>query len=135
MNYSDFFNMLPELTLIAALLVVFFMDFFCPNTAERKAYLGTGTILMLMPVISTCLGSEPSSAFGGIYVASDAINVMKAILAFGTLVVVVMSKSWVENNWKLSGEFHMLLLSTLLGMFMMMSSGSFLLFCLGLETA
>ena len=47
MNYSDFFNMLPELTLIAALLVVFFMDFFCPNTAERKAYLGTGTILML----------------------------------------------------------------------------------------
>ena len=135
MNYSDFFNMLPELTLIAALLVVFFMDFFCPNTAERKAYLGTGTILMLMPVISTCLGSEPSSAFGGIYVASDAINVMKAILAFGTLVVVVMSKSWVENNWKLSGEFHMLLLSTLLGMFMMMSSGSFLLFFLGLETA
>ena len=60
---------------------------------------------------------------------------MKAILAFGTLVVVVMSKSWVENNWKLSGEFHMLLLSTLLGMFMMMSSGSFLLFFLGLETA
>ena len=58
MNYSDFFNMLPELTLIAALLVVFFMDFFCPNTAERKTYLGTGTILMLLPVISTCLGSE-----------------------------------------------------------------------------
>ena len=135
MNYSDFFNMLPELTLIVALLVVFFMDFFCPSTAERKTYLGTGAMLMLMPVIATCLGAEPSSAFGGIYVASDAINVMKAILAFGTLVVVVMSKSWVENNWKLSGEFHMLLLSTLLGMFMMMSSGSFLLFFLGLETA
>ena len=135
MNYSDFFNMLPEFTLVLALLVVFFFDFFSPRTAERKAYLGNATILMLLPVISTSIGAEPSSAFGGIYVASAAINVMKAILAFGTLVVVVMSKSWVESNWKLSGEFHMLLLSTLLGMFMMMSSGSFLMFFLGLEMA
>ena len=135
MNYSEFLNMVPEFMLIAALLVVFFMDFFCPNNAERKAYLGHATTVMLMPVLFTCIGREATSAFGGIYVTSAAINVMKAILAFGTLIVVIMSKSWGENNWKHAGEFYMLILSTLLGMFMMMSAGSFLLFFLGLEMA
>jgi len=135
MNYSEFFNMLPEITLVFALLVVFFMDFFCPRTVERKVYLGSAAAIMLITVFSACLKAEPSTAFGGIYVASEAVNVMKAILAFGTLIVVIMSKSWVESNWKLSGEFYMLLLSTLLGMFVMMSSGNFLLFFLGLEMA
>ena len=127
--------MLPEITLVFALLVVFFMDFFCPRTIERKVYLGSAAAIMLITVFSACLKAEPSTAFGGIYVASEAVNVMKAILAFGTLIVVIMSKSWVESNWKLSGEFYMLLLSTLLGMFVMMSSGNFLLFFLGLEMA
>ena len=135
MNYSDFFNMLPEITLVFALLVVFFMDFFCPRTIERKVYLSSAAAIMLITVFSASLKAEPSTAFGGIYVASEAVNVMKAILSFGTLIVVIMSKSWVESNWKLSGEFYMLILSTLLGMFVMMSSGNFLLFFLGLEMA
>ena len=94
------------------------------------------TSFMLMSTISSALiHNEPTSAFGGIYVTSDAVNIMKAILAFGTLVVVFMSNTWVENNKKIAGEFYMLLLSTLLGMFVMMSSGNFLLFFLGLEMA
>ena len=135
MNYIDFMNMLPELTLIVALLVVFFLDVFGPRTAERKAYLTNATAGLLICVIAACLRADVTTAFGGIYVASAAVNVMKAILAFGTLVVVIMAKSWVASNLKHSGEFHMLILSTLLGMFMMMSSGSFLMFFLGLEMA
>ena len=129
--------MVPEFTLLAALLVVFFADFICARDARRKATLSMCTILMLMPVISTSAMAEPTSAFGGIYVTSQAINVMKSILAFGTLIVVIMSYRWIQsaNNWKLAGEFYMLILSTLLGMFVMMSSGSFLLFFLGLEMA
>jgi NADH-quinone oxidoreductase subunit N len=63
------------------------------------------------------------------------VNVMKIILTFGTLIVVLMSHTWLETNKKVSGEFFMLVLSTLLGMYMMMSSGSFLMFFLGLEMA
>jgi NADH-quinone oxidoreductase subunit N len=79
--------------------------------------------------------SEPAQAFGGIYTTTAAISVMKSILAFGSLIVVVMATPWVEKNSKLAGEFYMLIISTLLGMFIMMSSGSFLLFFLGLEMA
>jgi NADH-quinone oxidoreductase subunit N len=91
--------------------------------------------LLLVGTAVVSATSEPTSAFGGIYVTSQAINVMKAILAFGSLIVVVMANPWVEKNWKHAGEFYMLIISTLLGMFVMMSSGSFLMFFLGLEMA
>ena len=136
MNYIDFTNMLPEITLIFGLLVVFFTDFFTRSDSEGRKGLWMLTMFMLMSTISSTLIHNPAtSAFGGIYVTTDAINVMKAILAFGTLVVVIMSNAWIENNKKNVGEFYMLILSTLLGMFMMMSSGSFLMFFLGLEMA
>lgn len=136
MNYSEFMNMQPEFVLVLGLIVVFFADFFWHRNDDGKKGL---SVLTSMALIATIAGSlfhnAPTSAFGGIYATTAAINVMKAILAFGTLVVVIMSNSWVEKNQKVSGEFYMLILSTLLGMFVMMSSGSFLMFFLGLEMA
>jgi NADH-quinone oxidoreductase subunit N len=136
MNYSDFMHMQPEFVLVLGLIIVFFADFFAHRNADSKKSLWLLTSLMLMSTIPSCLiHNEPTTAFGGIYVTSAAINVMKAILAFGTLIVVIMSNSWAATRQRIAGEFYMLILSTLLGMFMMMSSGSFLLFFLGLEMA
>ena len=136
MNYIDFMNMQPEFVLVLGLIIVFFADFFAHRNAERKRSLWMLTFFMLLMTLSNCLvHNEPTSAFGGIYVTSDAVNVMKAILTFGTLIVVIMSQSWVETQQRIAGEFYMLMMSTLLGMFMMMSSGSFLMFFLGLEMA
>ena len=128
--------MQPEFVLVLGLIIVFFADFFAHRNAERKQSLWMLTFFMLLMTLSNCLvHNEPTSAFGGIYVTSDAVNVMKAILTFGTLIVVIMSQSWVETQQRIAGEFYMLMMSTLLGMFMMMSSGSFLMFFLGLEMA
>ena len=136
MNYIEFMNMQPEFMLVLGLIVVFFTDFFGKCNEDGRRGLWMLTSFMLMTTISsTLIHNEPTTAFGGIYVTSDAINVMKAILAFGSLIVVIMSNSWAEANKKNVGEFYMLLLSTLLGMSMMMSSGSFLMFFLGLEMA
>ena len=136
MNYIDFMNMQPEFVLVLGLIIVFFADFFAHRNAERKRSLWMLTFFMLLMTLSNCLvHNEPTSAFGGIYVTSDAVNVMKAILTFGTLIVVIMSQSWVATQQRIAGEFYMLMMSTLLGMFMMMSSGSFLMFFLGLEMA
>ena len=136
MNYIDFMNMQPEFVLVLGLIIVFFADFFAHRNAERKQSLWMLTFFMLLMTLSNCLvHNEPTSAFGGIYVTSDAVNVMKAILTFGTLIVVIMSQSWVETQQRIAGEFYMLMMSTLLGMFVMMSSGSFLMFFLGLEMA
>ena len=136
MGYSQFLNMMPEAILVVMLLVVFFTDF-CLHKSERKLEMVgrmTMTLLICQTVMLTTTG--PAEAFGGMYVATQAAQVMKLILTFGTFIVVVMAQPWLEREApKYAGEFHLLVLSTLLGMYIMMSSGSFLLFFLGLETA
>ena len=136
MNYGQFLNMIPEALLVLALIIVFFADF-CLHKSERKvSVLGklTAALLLCQTIMLTTVA--PAEAFGGMYVASQAAQVMKLILTFGTFIVVVMAEPWLENEArKYAGEFHLLVLSTLLGMYIMMSSGSFLLFFLGLETA
>ena len=136
MGYSQFLNMMPEAILVLMLLIVFFTDF-CLHKSERKVEVVgrmTMTLLICQTVMLTTTG--PAEAFGGMYVASQAAQVMKIILTFGTFIVVVMAQPWLEREApKYAGEFHLLVLSTLLGMYIMMSSGSFLLFFLGLETA
>ena len=136
MNYGQFLNMIPEATLIALLLIVFCADFALHKDENKLSKLWTVSVGALL--LQTCLLfgiQEPTSAFGGLYVTSQMVNVMKIILTAGSLIVVIMSRTWLEINQKYSGEFFMLVLSTLLGMYMMMSSGSFLMFFLGLEMA
>ena len=139
MNYSQFLNMVPEYNLVLILLVVFFMDFcFSGRCSGKNGNVLGGVAIGLMAVMPfrIILLSGPSEAFGGLYVASQAVNVMKAILAFGTAIVLIMAEPWLKQSAeKLRGEFYMLIISTLLGMFVMMSSGNFLMFFLGLEMA
>ena len=137
MNYSDFLKMIPEFYLVIILIAVFVADF-CLHKSEKKHNILFAITVALMAVLPfrIALLSEPSEAFGGLYVASAAVNVMKVILAFGSVIVLIMAEPWLKKGAeKLRGEFYMLIVSTLLGMFMMMSSGSFLLFFLGLEMA
>ena len=138
MGYSQFLNMVPEFYLVCILLVVFFMDFFFSRKSGRDHEVFGGVVIGLMLVLPVRIAflSEPSEAFGGMYVASQAANVMKVILSIGTVIVLIMAEPWLKNEaQKHRGEFYLLMLSTLLGMFIMVSSGSFLLFFLGLETA
>ena len=136
MNYGQFLNMIPEFYLVLILLAVFVVDFIM-HRSEKKLdvlFAVTAALMIVLPV-RIALMSEPTEAFGGLYVASSAVNVMKVILAFGTLIVIIMAQPWVATQKRLAGEFYMLIISTLLGMFVMMSSGNFLLFFLGLEMA
>ena len=137
MNYGQFLNMIPEFYLVIILLAVFAVDFIV-HRSEKKGdilYAVTVALMAVLPFRIALLG-ETAEAFGGMYVASQAANVMKVILSFGTLIVLIMAEPWLKNEAsKYRGEFYMLTISTLLGMFIMVSSGNFLLFFLGLETA
>ena len=124
MNYGQFLNMVPEFYLVLILLAVFFMDFFFSRKSGRDHEVFGGVTIGLMLVLPVRIAflSEPTEAFGGMYV--------------GTVIVLIMAEPWLKNEaQKHRGEFYLLMLSTLLGMFIMVSSGSFLLFFLGLETA
>ena len=137
MNYSEFLKMMPEAFLVLSLIIVFFGDFFLTKVKVKGYLLQYLTVGMLaVTAVATLVCSDPVTAFGGLYVSSQAVNVMKVILAFGTIIVCIMAQPWIiKSAMRLEGEFYMLVLSTLLGMFVMMSSGNFMLFFLGLEMA
>ena len=137
MNYEQFLEMIPEMYLVIILLAVFAVDFIV-HRSEKKGDILSAVTLALMAVLPVriALLAEPAEAFGGLYVTSEMANVMKVILCFGTLIVLIMAEPWLKKDAsKYRGEFYMLTISTLLGMFMMVSSGNFLMFFLGLETA
>lgn len=129
--------MLPEATLMAILVIVFVVDFAFKNSDKKHSALYVLTGLLMLLQVAPCALAEPTSAFGGLYVTTNAVNVMKLILTAGTLIVIIMAQPWLarEEVKNKEGEFYLLVVSTLLGMYMMMSSGHFLMFFLGLEMA
>ena len=136
MNYSQFLNMIPEFYLVLILIIVFVMDFMLHKSEKKHDILSAVTVaLTAVLAVRIAFLAEPAEAFGGIYVTSQIANVMKVILTAGTVIVLIMSQEWLKTARRYEGEYYMLILSTLLGMYMMLSSGSFLMFFLGLEMA
>ena len=137
MNYSQFLNMIPEATLMVVLLITFIADFCSSKSADRKWFNPLVCLLMVAHIAINIFPTEATEAFGGMYTTGPAAGVLKTILALGTLIVMVQAKEWLSRKdtaFK-EGEFYMLIISTLLGMNMMVSANHFLLFFLGLEMA
>ena len=133
-TYFDFFQMLPEAVLVAVLVILFVADFCSAKQTQRRWLNPLACILMIPAIVVPVCCMEPVSVFGGMYATTAAVSVMKTILAAGTLIVLIQSRAWAEQN-KYEAEFYLLIVSTLLGMFVMMSAGHFLMFFLGLEMA
>ena len=136
--------MVPEVSLMAILVITFLVDFF---TAKKPADTVDGNprkwfnclvcALMLVHICLNIAPTSPTTAFGGMYVTGAAQGVIKTILATGTLIVLIQARGWLnrpDTAFK-EGEFYELVFSTLLGMNMMVSADHFLLFFLGLEMA
>ena len=149
LDYSQFFHMMPEVTLMALLVIVFIVDFATAHKAPivltdektapspRPWFNPLVCIFMLAHILVNICPTESASVFGEMYVTSPMIGVVKTILAFGTLIVFIQARTWLsrpDSTFK-EGEFYMLIISTLLGMNMMVSANHFLLFFLGLEMA
>ena len=149
LDYSQFFHMMPEVTLMAMLVIVFIIDFATAHKAPivitddktapspRPWFNPLVCAFMLIHILLNCCSTEPATAFGGMYATTPMIGVLKTILAFGTLIVFIQARTWLsrpDSTFK-EGEFYMLIISTLLGMNMMVSADHFLLFFLGLEMA
>ena len=135
-DYSQFLRMLPEVTLMTMLVITFGADFFSVGK-ERKWFNPLVCVLMVAHLVINIFPVETSTTFGGMYQTNASIGVIKTILALGTLIVLIQSREWMarpDTSFK-EGEFYELIISTLLGMNMMVSANHFLLFFLGLEMA
>lgn len=136
-DYSQFLNMVPEVTLMAILVITFIADFCSAKEVERKWFNPLVCALLAIHIIINIFPIGSAEAFGGMYYTNASVGVIKTILALGTLIVLIQSREWMQRpdtSFK-EGEFYMLTIATLLGMNMMVSANHFLLFFLGLEMA
>lgn len=141
MDYSQFLYMKQELAVLGVFLLVFLYDLFMPRGAQKALPAFAAVLMAAVTAAGFCphaLGvSEAVTAFGGMYVTSPVIGAIKTILSVGMVIVLIQSAKWAnsESTAIRRGEFYELILVTLFGMFLMMSSRHFLVFVIGLECA
>ncbi|MDE6277204.1 MAG: NADH-quinone oxidoreductase subunit N [Muribaculaceae bacterium] len=141
MDYSQFLTMKQELGLLVVFLLVFLYDTFMPGRTQKGLPVVTTVLMLLLTVAGfcpCCLGSGSDvMAFSGMYETSPVISAIKNILNIGVVIVLLQSIRWANSDAMAMrrGEFYELLLVTLFGMYLMISSRHFLMFIIGLESA
>ncbi|MFA6333926.1 MAG: NADH-quinone oxidoreductase subunit N [Bacteroidales bacterium] len=136
MNLDTIFLMRTELLLIFQIVFLIVYDLFVSDSGKKKFDLVACSLF----VITTIIGFFPiptGSAFGGMYISDPMSTVVKSILNIGVILVFLQSKTWLNDEYTShkKSEVYILILSTLAGMDLMISSGHFLIFYIGLELA
>ncbi len=136
MDFRYILLMRHELLLLVVALIILMVDLF--TSSEKKTYLIKFSLLLFaLSMLIGFLPVKPGVLFGGAFQGNALTDLFKDILNMAVLIVFLQSDGYlkkVENTEK-TGEFFVLIILTLLGMDFMVSSGDFLTFFIGLETA
>ena len=136
MDYSQFLVMKQEIGLLVVFLLVFFYDLFMPRSTAKCLPGFTACCMTVLTVLGFltcsdcffCLGTNTDlSAFGGMYQSTPVLTAIKNILNIGVVIVLIQSVKWADSAAMAMrrGEFYMLLLVTLFGMYLMISARHF----------
>ena len=136
MNFANLLYLREEISLIVVMVVLLVFDLFAAGKGRSYFHL-IACLLLGIHIVVNVVPMPDARAFGGMYISSPIMSVMKTILSVGTLIIFMQARNWLnrEDTVIKQGEFYFLTLTTLLGMYFMISSGNFLLFFIGLETA
>ncbi len=136
MDYSSFLQMTEEFSLLAVMVILLVYDIFAGEKSHRY-FQPVALILFAAHTLLTCIPREAFNIAGGMFQYVPMQTYVKTILNIGTLIVLLQAHKFLndDSNYIKRGEFYFLTLSTLLGMYFMISSGNFLMFFIGLETA
>lgn len=141
MDYSNFLSMNHEISLVVVMVLVLLTDLiFVDKNKKLCQYIALG-LCLAHTVVGFYIAQVTSAgnsevAFAGMYITSDMHMFVKNMLNIGTLLVFMFGHEWNSTvNKEHANEFYFLTLSTLFGMYLMVSAGNFLLFYIGLETA
>ncbi len=137
MDYANIFMLMRhELSLIVLLVIVFLYDLFAPEKWRRHFSAVTSGLLLVQLVVNIMPTAE-GGCFGGMFTYLPMHTVIKSIMTLGAMIVTMQARSWLrrDDTRHKEGEFYILTISTLLGMYFMVAAGHFLLFVLGLELA
>ncbi|MBK6622551.1 MAG: NADH-quinone oxidoreductase subunit N [Saprospirales bacterium] len=135
MKWDDILLMRHELQLLAVILIVTCTEIYL--TGKDKARVVPFAIaLFTLHMVAGWIKPEEGMWFGGMFRTTPLIHMRKNILDLGVLIVLLQTAGWVKKQLvdeNRVSEFYLLLWSSLLGMYYMISSGDLLMLFLGLE--
>jgi len=127
--------MRQEIVLLAIALFLLAAEVFVPkNKKESLIHLA-----ILLFAVHTLLGfffNETGELFGGMFRTTELIDLFKTILNIAVLLVLLQATDWIKDKVLRDNrgvEFFVLLFSSLLGMYFLVSAGDFLMMYLGIE--
>jgi NADH-quinone oxidoreductase subunit N len=135
MDFSSFLLMRHEILLLAIILLLVVAEIFMPQN-KKNSIVHLAIFLFGIHTIVGFFAIDESSLFGGMFRTDGLIHFFKNVLNIGVLIVLLQSADWLQEKivqHNRGTEFFILLFSSLLGMYFMISSGDFLMFYLGLE--
>jgi NADH-quinone oxidoreductase subunit N len=133
--WSSLAPVTPEICLVVAICAILLIDVFA---GERRAGL-TSTLTLLALALSAALTvayahvSERVVILQGMYVADELAFVLKLAGFLVVAVALLYSRSYLTNRNILRGEYYVLALTALLGIFVLVSANSLLTVYLGVE--
>ena len=134
MNLESFLLMRHEIVLTIVTLIILIAEL---SDAGKNRLIWISLASFFVVTVIGFLPVPEGSLFGDMYRSSHLTTMMKNILNIGVMILFLQTAGWIkkpEYDNKVS-EFYMLILSTLIGMNFMISSGHFLMFYIGLELA
>ncbi len=128
---NDFFILMKQ---ELAVIVIIFLLLFIKLGKDRSntTILNIANVLLFINLVASFFGNREGILFNEMFRTNELMVLEKNILNLGMLIISMQAYSWLKTH-KHVIEFYVLLLSTLLGMFFMISGGNLLMFYLGLE--
>ena len=133
MSTDIFLFMKSELSLTLIIFILLILKVW-DGIKDNTTYLHIANFLLLFNFAVGFIYTNEGVLFNGMFHTTTLLVFEKSILNLGTLLISLQAFDWLKTH-KHVPEFYILLLTTLMGMFFMISSGNFLMFYLGLELA
>ena len=128
---NDFFILMKsELVVVFIIFLLLFIK--VGTEMKNEKLLPIIQFLLLANFIVGFFFNETGVLFGGLFSTNGLMAFQKSILSLGGYLISLLFSDWLKKSEHMP-EFFMLMLSALLGMFFMISSGSLLMFFLSLE--
>ena len=130
---NDFLTLMkPELVITGIIFLLLFIK--VGKGLKNETMLLMIQVLLLLNFVSGFFFNTEGSLFDGMYVTTNMIVLQKSILNLSVYLISLLFAGWFKKSEHMP-EFFMLMLSALLGMFFLISSGNLLMFFLALELA
>ncbi|MDO5970115.1 NADH-quinone oxidoreductase subunit N [Flavivirga aquimarina] len=135
MDLSTFLLMRHEIVLLVVILLLIIGEVFIAES-KKSSMVHLAVFLFGIHTLIGFLSIDYGSLFGGMFHTNALIQFLKNVLNIGVLILLLQSGDWLQEKIirvNRGVEFFILLFSSLLGMYFMISAGDFLMFYLGLE--